>query len=111
MRNKIHRILINESVIPDGLEILTRFKSFSEIHNGIFSTIKRLRLQYPGALIYYKNPNSFFTKAFLERNPECKLHGEESIDLEITPADYLSWKLLPLVSKQIEDDLSYFYEI
>ena len=27
MKNKIHRILINESEIPDGLEILTRFKS------------------------------------------------------------------------------------
>ncbi len=110
MKNKIHRILINESEIPDGLEILTRFKSFSEIHTGIFSTVRRLRIQYPGALIYYKNPNSFFTKAFLERNPECKLYNEEKVDLEITPADYLSWKLLPQISKQIEEDLGYYDE-
>ena len=110
MKSQVHRILINESNIPDGLEVITRFKSFSEIRNGIFTTIRRLRMQYPGALIYYKNPNTFFTKAFLERNPECKLYNDEKIDLEITPNDYLSWRLLPLISKQIEDDLNYFDE-
>lgn len=108
MKNKIHRILINESDIPEGLQVITRFKSFSEIRNGIYNTIRRLRVEYPGALIYYKNPNSFFTKAFLERNPECKLHENEQVDLEITANDYLSWKLLPLVSKQIEEDLNLF---
>ena len=110
MKSKIHRILINESDIPEGLEVITRFKSFSEIHTGIFSTIRRLRLQYPGALIYYKNSNSFFTKAFLERNPECKLFNDEKVDLEITANNYLSWQLLPQISKQIEDDLGYFAE-
>ncbi|MBK8396775.1 MAG: glucose-1-phosphate thymidylyltransferase [Leptospiraceae bacterium] len=110
MKNKVHRILINESEIPEGLEVITRFKSFAEIHTGIFSAIRRLRLQYPGALIYYKNSNIYFTKAFLERNPECKLYNNENIDLEITPNDYLSWKILPLISKQIEDDLCFFEE-
>ncbi len=110
MKSQVQRILINESEIPDGLEVITRFKSFSEIRNGIFTTIRRLRVQYPGALIYYKNPNSFFTKAFLERHPECKLYNDEKIDLEVTPTDYLSWKLLPLISKQIEDDLGYYEE-
>ena len=51
MKSKIHRILINESETPEGLEVITRFKSFSEIRNGIFTTIRRLRLAHPGALI------------------------------------------------------------
>ncbi|HMV41068.1 MAG TPA: glucose-1-phosphate thymidylyltransferase [Leptospiraceae bacterium] len=108
MKNKVQRVLINESITPDGLRIITRFKSFSEIRNGIFTTLQRIKFQYPNAFIYYKNPDIFFTKAFLERNPECKLYENEEFDLEITPNDYLSWKLLPLIAKQIEEDLNLY---
>jgi glucose-1-phosphate thymidylyltransferase len=104
MKSKVRRVLIHEKKV-DGLEVITRFKSFSEIHNGIFTTIERIKLQYTGALIYYKNENQKFTNAFIERNPECKVYANEEIDLEITSDDFLSWKLLPKIAKQISDDL------
>ncbi len=102
------RILIDESNIPSSIKIITRLKSFSELRTGIYSALNRLRiLDFD---IYYKNPNEFFLKSFLERNPDIKIFNNELIDATLTSENFESWKILSNLSKSIFEDLNLFKE-
>ena len=58
---KIKRILIHEENRIPGIEILTRFRSFSEHRIGYFNSLQKIKKLYPFAKFYYKNsdPTSF----------------------------------------------------
>lgn len=102
------RILINETKIPDGLELVTNFRSFSEIKTGIFNTLERLNLEYPGSPIYYSGRNNFLTNVFHERYPHIQKYKNEEIDIEIKPEGFLPWQILPNIARQIEEDLEIY---
>ncbi|MBE7412427.1 MAG: glucose-1-phosphate thymidylyltransferase [Leptospiraceae bacterium] len=105
MKSKIESILINEKNIPQGLEVPTRIRSFSEIQTGVYSTIQRLTKKYPGAKIYYSHENPIFINSFLSRNSFIRLYENQKIDLEIQPQGFLPWELIRQISKQIEEDI------
>ncbi|MCE9501037.1 MAG: GlmU family protein [Leptospira sp.] len=108
MKTKIERILINETNIPEGLSISTRFRSFSEIRTGIFNTIQRVKKKHPGAKIYISHENRFFLSAFIKRNPGCQVHDGEAVDMEIRPSGYLPWELIGQSAKNIDEDIELF---
>lgn len=110
MKKEIKRILIDERNIPTGLDVLTRIRSFSEIRNGIFSSLERLKVLYPEASIFYSHHNSIFAHAFVSRHPECALHNNESIDLVVDPTHLSPWEMLSNISQNITDDLELFKE-
>ncbi|MDX1957362.1 MAG: glucose-1-phosphate thymidylyltransferase [Leptospiraceae bacterium] len=99
------RILIDESRIVSGLEIPTRFQSFSEIRNGIFNSIERIIHKNQNCHIYYKNGRTEFAKAFLSRHPFIKLYNDEEIDEILEPDNFEPWKLISNTSKSIQEDL------
>lgn len=106
--SKVSRILIDEREIPDALKILCRLRSFSEIRNGIFSPIQRIRFEHPNAEIYYAGPESNFTRAFLERNPDCREFSGENCETVISPESFSSWGLISNVSNVILSDLELY---
>jgi glucose-1-phosphate thymidylyltransferase len=101
-------ILIDESEKHLGLSIPTRFQSFSEIRIGILNTIERAILENPNCIIYYKNPDELFTKAFLSRNSFIKPFAGEHIDRTITAKGYLPWNLISQVSRRINEDIELY---
>jgi len=105
------RILIDESSIPLGLEIVTRFQSFSEIRTGVFNLIERLVQENRNCKIFYKNNDALFKKAFLSRNPFIFEYNNEEIDETINSENYLPWNLLQNVSRQIQSDIEIYKKI
>lgn len=114
MREKmkpIHRILIDETESPSGLEVITRFRSFSEIRTGILNTIEKLTLLHKDSTIYYKHPSESFTKLVQRRYPHIFKYNQEDVDLVIKPEGFLPWELFTKIPALIEEDLKVFLEI
>ncbi|MEM7183500.1 MAG: glucose-1-phosphate thymidylyltransferase [Spirochaetota bacterium] len=110
MKEKIQKILIDETIVPDGLAVNTKVFSFSEIRNGILTPLERLLTNYPDAELFYKHNDEYFQKAFLSRNPVCKAYIETKFDLVVKPT-LNPWEMLSQVFKMIEDDLSIWKEL
>ncbi|WP_246057540.1 GlmU family protein [Leptospira gomenensis] len=102
---KVQRILIDEREVPAGLRSLTRIRSFSEIRNGIFNSIERIKGQHSEAKIYYVHSNPAFQQAFLERNPKLLPYDDKDVDLVLQPESCLPWNLINGTAKNIESDL------
>ncbi|PJZ78541.1 GlmU family protein [Leptospira neocaledonica] len=102
---RIQRIWIDERETPPGLGALTRIRSFSEIRDGVLTPLQRLREQYPDSKILYSHSNSAFEKTFFERNPKINEYDGKDVDLIIRPEEFLPWKSLESVGKNIDLDL------
>ncbi|MCB1156990.1 MAG: glucose-1-phosphate thymidylyltransferase [Leptospiraceae bacterium] len=111
MKDKIQRILIDESQIPVSMQVNTRYRSFSEQKTGIFNLVERCRLEYPHAKIYYKHQNPLFTALFLKRNPDGFAHAEENVDLIFKPETETPWNLLTEIPGRIDTDISLHKEL
>jgi glucose-1-phosphate thymidylyltransferase len=104
MKSKIENILIREDLERPETQVLTRFRSFSEIRTGAYSALMKLQKDHPKANIYYSCQDPRFKKSFLERNPLCREFNGEYIDLEITPSNYSPWELLKNIPNRITED-------
>lgn len=102
---RVQRILIDERETPAGLGALTRIRSFSEIRDGVLNPLQRLREKHSDAKIFYANSNPAFRKTFFERNPKIAEYDEKEVDLVVSPEDFLPWKLIEGVGRNIEQDL------
>ncbi|TGK07573.1 glucose-1-phosphate thymidylyltransferase [Leptospira semungkisensis] len=102
---RVQRIWIDERETPAGLGALTRIRSFSEIRDGVLTPLQRLKDQYPDAKILYSHSNPAFQKTFFERNPKIAEYDEREIDLIIKPEEFLPWKSIQAVGKNIDIDL------
>lgn len=111
MDSKIKKILINESLNPPGLDILTRFKSFVELKVGYFNILERLIHKYPKAKFYYRNLDPEMNKFFHSRFPNILPDSNENYDLEIQSDNFQPWDLIQNVPKFLEEDLGYSKEI
>lgn len=108
MKSGVENILIKEELERPETQVLTRFRSFSEIRTGIFTILDRIRCKYPKANIYYSCEYPQFKKAFLERNQDCRDYNGEAVDLEFTALDYYPWETLKNISNQISEDFDFY---
>ncbi|MCB1189963.1 MAG: glucose-1-phosphate thymidylyltransferase [Leptospiraceae bacterium] len=111
MKTKVSKIVINESNIPEGLDVTVRFRSFSEIRTGIFTLLQRIKIFYPNAKVFYLHDNPNFMASFLKRNPNCEPYNNEAYDLEYAPIGYCPWELFPQISEQMDKDLSIYKDL
>lgn len=110
MKEKKLRILIDETQNPPGMQVSTKFFSFSELRNGILTPLQRIRDSYENVTIYYKNTNPLASKAFIARNSDCKEYNDEPIDKQIHSPNN-PWETLSDIFKTVEDDLSIWKEM
>lgn len=108
---KIKSILINEDLLPPGLDILTRFKSFVELRIGYSNILDKIIQKYPNAKLYYRNANHNINPYFLSRHPNIFPDNQSGYDLEITPEGYQPWDMIQNVPGYLEEDLVLSKEI
>jgi glucose-1-phosphate thymidylyltransferase len=110
MKSKFCRILVDESVVSESLQVSTRFTSILNIRTGIFSLMERLLLENPNGPIYYKGPSEPYTNFVLSQNPKLKKFSDEVVDEVYYAKDFSVWGILGRISRQISDDLDLFKE-
>lgn len=103
---KIKRILIHEENGIPGIEVLTKFKSFSELRIGYFNSIQKLKKLYPSAKLYYKNSDSVFYQFFLNKNPTILPDDRKDYDFELKSSNFQPWDLIQNIPRFIDEDIS-----
>ncbi|NCN10619.1 MAG: glucose-1-phosphate thymidylyltransferase [Leptospira sp.] len=103
---KIKRILIHEENGIPGIEVLTKFKSFSELRIGYFNSIQKLKKLYPSAKLYYKNSDSVFYQFFLNKNPTMLPDDGKDYDFELKSSNFQPWDLIQNIPRFIDEDIS-----
>ncbi len=107
---KAARILIKEDSSENEVPVPYRVFSFSEIRNGLFSIVERLKVINSNTVIYYENKNKNFVNAFLARNDKIKEYNNEPVDEVIESKGYRPWELISNLSSQINSDLEIYLE-
>ncbi len=105
---KVSRILIREIFSKYELGTPYRIFSFSEIRNGLFNLLERIKLKDDNSVIYYENPDKLFHTAFLNRNEKIKAYNNEPIDNIIENTECMPWDLISDLSSKINDDIEVF---
>jgi len=101
-------ILLRDLDLPETRP-LSRVRSIFSQRNGIFSTIERIRIQFPEAIIHFYHPNFAYAKIIarsenLSTVETCK-EEKYTFDIVIDSLNLSPFKLLLDVDKRIEKDL------
>jgi len=105
---KVSRILIREIFSKYEVGAPYRIFSFSEIRNGLFNLLERIKLKDDESVIYYENPDKLFQTAFLNRNEKIKSYNNEPIDNIIENTECMPWDFISNLSSKINDDIEIF---
>ncbi len=105
---KVSRILIREIFSKYELGTPYRIFSFSEIRNGLFNLLERIKLKDENSVIFYENPDKLFQTAFLNRNEKIKAYNNEPIDNIIENTECMPWDFISDLSSKINDDIEIF---
>ncbi|MCB1141174.1 MAG: glucose-1-phosphate thymidylyltransferase [Leptospiraceae bacterium] len=101
----LNRVLIDESNLDSSQLIPYRLFSFSELKDGIYSPLERLRILNPDVKIFYKHSNPIFSEAFLQRYPFIQPYSNEDVEFSLTPETYKPWEIIQNIGNRIREDI------
>ncbi len=108
---KSSKILIRENLSNLEVETPYRIYSFSEIRDGLFSPLERIKLKDNNSLIYYQNKDPLFQSAFLNRNDKIKAYSpDEDFDYILESNSCMPWDLISNLSSKINDDIELYID-
>lgn len=103
--SKILTFHIDETEVPAGLDILTRFRSFLDLRVGRNTIFAKVKKNYPQAKMYYSHSDPKFQEYFLAKNPNLLPYNGEEASLKIRADQFQPWDLLQAIPSSIEEDL------
>jgi glucose-1-phosphate thymidylyltransferase len=108
---KSSKILIRENLSSLELKAPHRIFSFSEIRDGLFTPLERLKIKNSNSVLHYQNQDPIFQSAFLNRNEKVKPYNQDDdVDLVFENKDCMPWDLISNLSSKINDDIELYVE-